>query len=57
MRFLLSQEFSTVVQRLEHPTVYGEGMGSSPIGTANCSISIVASASDFLSEDKGSIPL
>ena len=34
MRFLLSQEFSTVVQRLEHPTVYGEGMGSSPIGTA-----------------------
>lgn len=26
--------FSTVVQRLERPTVYREGAGSSPVGTA-----------------------
>ena len=27
--------YSTVVQRLERPTVYREGTGSSPVGTAN----------------------
>lgn len=49
---------STITHWLECPTVSWEVTGSIPVGTSIfCSISIVASASDFLSEDKGSIPL
>ncbi len=32
---ILTDAQSTVVQRLERPTVYREGTGSSPVGTAN----------------------